>query len=121
MAQFLHPTLKQITLPGVMAALSDPMRLLIVKVLMDNVECMSCSQTVQCSMAKSTISNHFRILREAGIIHTRKKGVENQNTVRVADLESKFPGLLNQVLKFVEYPKGMVVTPRQSNTKKTAA
>lgn len=104
MAEFVHPTRKQITLPKVLAALADPVRLLIVKALLDE-DCLSCCKSVKCNkIAKSTLSNHFRILREAGIIHTSKKGVENLNTVRVDDLDAKFPGLLEFILRFVEYP-----------------
>jgi DNA-binding transcriptional ArsR family regulator len=50
-------------------------------------------------MAKSRLSNHFRVLREAGLIRTTKKGVEHQNTVREADINARFPGLLKSILK----------------------
>ncbi|NVN88682.1 MAG: helix-turn-helix transcriptional regulator [Rhodopseudomonas sp.] len=103
MAQFVHPASQDITLAGVLAALSDPMRLRIVKSLLGQADCMSCTAAAPCpDMAKSTLSNHFRVLREAGLIRTTKKGVEHQNTVREADLNARFPGLLKAILKHAE-------------------
>lgn len=100
MVQFVHPSKDDITLEGVLQALADPMRLRIIKRLMNVDSCMSCSEAAPCpDMAKSTLSNHFRMLREAGLIRTTKKGVENQNVVRIDDINSKFPGLLELVLK----------------------
>jgi DNA-binding transcriptional ArsR family regulator len=56
------------------------------------------------SIAKSTLSNHFRILRESGMIYSRKEGTQFLNTLRSADLEARFPGLLDAVLHNVEEP-----------------
>jgi DNA-binding transcriptional ArsR family regulator len=53
-------------------------------------------------MAKSTLSNHFRVLREAGLIETSKKGVEHRNVVREADINARFPKLLKTILGFPE-------------------
>ncbi len=101
MVRFVHPSAKDITLSGVLAALSDPARLLIVKSLAGQKDCMSCTQAAPCpKMAKSTLSNHFRILREAGLIHTSKKGVEHRNELREAEINARFPGLLKTILKF---------------------
>jgi DNA-binding transcriptional ArsR family regulator len=103
MVQFVHPSREDITLAGVLAALADPMRLRIVKSLLDRGDCMSCTEAAPCpDMAKSTLSNHFRILREAGLIQTSKKGVEHRNVVREADINSRFPRLLNTIVGFSE-------------------
>ena len=103
MVQFVHPAREDITLAGVLAALSDPMRLRIVRSLMGKTDCLSCTAAAPCpDMAKSTLSNHFRVLREAGLIRTTKKGVEHQNTVREADINARFPGLLKTILKHAE-------------------
>lgn len=100
MVQFVHPARDDITLAGVLAALSDPMRLRIVKALLQEGECMSCTAAAPCpEIPKSTLSNHFRILREAGLIQTTKKGVENRNVVRESDINARFPGLLKAILK----------------------
>jgi DNA-binding transcriptional ArsR family regulator len=103
MVQFVHPPRENITLAGVLAALADPMRLRIVKNLIERNDCMSCTQAAPCpEMAKSTLSNHFRILREAGLIQTSKKGVEHRNIVREADINARFPKLLKTILGAAE-------------------
>lgn len=103
MVQFVHPATKEITLAGVLGALADPMRLRIVSSLLKKNDCMSCSEAAPCpDMAKSTLSHHFRILREAGIIRTSKIGVENRNVLRLDDINARFPGLLKQILKFAD-------------------
>jgi DNA-binding transcriptional ArsR family regulator len=103
MASFVHPSKDDITLTGVLAALSDPVRLRILQSMMEEKSCMSCSKASPCpSIAKSTISHHFRILREAGLVRTVKKGVEHQNTVRLADINERFPGLLKTILKLAD-------------------
>lgn len=103
MVQFVHPARDDITLEGVLAALSDPMRLRIVKYLLGEGERASCTAAAPCpDMAKSTLSNHFRVLRDAGLIRTTKKGVEHHNVVRDADINARFPGLLKAILKHAE-------------------
>lgn len=103
MVQFVHPAREDITLAGVLAALADPMRLRIVRNLLDRKDCMSCTEAMPCpDMAKSTLSNHFRVLREAGLIETSKKGVEHRNAVREADINARFPKLLKTVLGFAD-------------------
>ena len=99
MVQFVHPARADITLAGILAALADPTRLQIVQGLIAQGDCMSCSAAAPCTMAKSTVSNHFRVLREAGLVQTTKKGVEHRNVVREADINARFPGLLKAVLK----------------------
>jgi DNA-binding transcriptional ArsR family regulator len=49
-------------------------------------------------MAKSTLSNHFRILREAGLVRTSKQGVEHRNVLREEDINARFPKLLKTIL-----------------------
>jgi DNA-binding transcriptional ArsR family regulator len=103
MVQFVHPSADDITLPGVLGALADPMRLRIIKSMMSEKGCMSCTDAAPCpKMAKSTLSNHFRILREAGLIRTVKQGVEHRNTIRADDINARFPGLLKTILKLAD-------------------
>jgi DNA-binding transcriptional ArsR family regulator len=79
------------------------MRLRIVKSLLQQDDCMSCKEAAPCpDMAKSTLSNHFRILREAGLIETSKKGVEHRNVVREADINARFPRLLKTIVGLAE-------------------
>jgi DNA-binding transcriptional ArsR family regulator len=98
---FVHPSRENITLEGVLHALADPARLGIVLFLQKNGgDCASCAEaSPRPKMAKSTLSNHFRILREAGLIRTAKQGVEHRNVLREEDINARFPGLLKLVLK----------------------
>jgi DNA-binding transcriptional ArsR family regulator len=102
MTRFVHPAQEDITLSGVLGALSDPLRLKILKKLLERRgECLSCSGAAPCpDMAKSTLSHHFRILREAGLIRTTKQGVEHLNSVRLKEVNERFPGLLKAIMKF---------------------
>lgn len=100
---FVHPATKDITLEGVLSALGDPLRLKIIQSLLEENGCMSCCRASPCpDIPKSTISNHFRILREAGLIHTTKKGVEHLNTLRTDDLNKRFPGLIKTIMKLAD-------------------
>ncbi|MEL6222141.1 MAG: helix-turn-helix transcriptional regulator [Cyanobacteria bacterium J06627_8] len=96
MKPLYHPNPEQITLAGVLYALGDPARLDIVKLLAQQGE-QSCS-AFTCNLAKSTISHHFKILREAGVIYSRKSGTQHLNSLRRDDLEARFPGLLDTIL-----------------------
>jgi DNA-binding transcriptional ArsR family regulator len=102
MTRFVHPSTEDITLAGVLGALSDPMRLKILKKLVARRDgSLSCSNAAPCAeMAKSTLSHHFRVLRDAGLIRTTKQGVENLNRVRWDDVNGRFPGLLKVILNF---------------------
>jgi DNA-binding transcriptional ArsR family regulator len=90
-----HPEREEIELAAVLHALSDPVRLQIVAALAaGEVSCGSFDLPV----TKSTRSHHFRVLREAGVIKTRQEGTSRLSTLRVDDLEARFPGLLATIL-----------------------
>src|SRR3954464_11822171 len=91
-----HPRIDEISLPEVLHALSDPVRLQIVRALADREE-QSCS-SVEASVSKSTLSHHFKVLREAGVTHTRVNGTHRLVSIRRDELEERFPGLLDSVL-----------------------
>src|SRR3954453_8878365 len=91
-----NPRINEITLPDVLHALSDPVRLQIVRALAEREE-QSCS-SVEASVSKSTLSHHFKVLREAGVTHTRVNGTHRLVSIRRDELEERFPGLLDSVL-----------------------
>jgi DNA-binding transcriptional ArsR family regulator len=91
-----HPRVDEVTLPDVLHALSDPVRLQIVRTLSERAE-QSCS-AVEASVSKSTLSHHFKVLREAGVTHTRVNGTHRYVSLRGDELEDRFPGLLQSVL-----------------------
>jgi DNA-binding transcriptional ArsR family regulator len=99
MRPLAHPDREQLTLTAVLYALGDPVRLEIVRALADRGDL--CCNAFDPSVAKSTMSHHFRILREAGLIYSRKDGTQHVNRLRREDLDLMFPGLLGVVLKNV--------------------
>jgi DNA-binding transcriptional ArsR family regulator len=96
---FGHPATKEITIDGILYALSDPARRAIVAKLLD---CGGTSCTKSCAgeMSPSTISFHYKALRESGLIRSEKKGVEVISTLRKNEIDKKFPGLLDSILRF---------------------
>lgn len=86
------------TLTGVLYALSDPTRLRVV-LMLDETGDQCCSQGALALVPKSTLAHHFKVLRENGIITTRTEGTYSVNSLRRADLNARFPGLLNAVLR----------------------
>ncbi|OII64992.1 transcriptional regulator [Streptomyces sp. CC53] len=92
-----HPARDEIRLEGVLHALSDPMRLRVVRELAAAASEVSCSH-VELPVAKSTSTHHFRVLRESGVIRQVYCGTAKLNGLRRDDLDALFPGLLDAVL-----------------------
>ena len=92
-----HPTRSEIDLPTVLHALSDPQRLRIVGQLATRGEPCACG-SFGLDVTKSTLTHHFRVLREAGVISQEVAGTSKLNTLRREDLDARFPGLLDAVL-----------------------
>jgi DNA-binding transcriptional ArsR family regulator len=97
MRPIAHPTLNEITLPFVLYALSDPIRLDIVRRLKDAGKELSCVDATGADLPKSTMSFHFKALREAGLIRTRQEGRAKLNAIHPG-FEKRFPGLLRVIL-----------------------
>src|SRR6266567_4550185 len=97
MKQYVHPKRDEITLAGVLGALSDPIRLRIVQELAAGGGELPCGHFCV-SVQKSTMSHHMRILREAGLVHHRSEGTHSLTSLRRAELETAFPGLLPVIL-----------------------
>ncbi|MBB4893288.1 DNA-binding transcriptional ArsR family regulator [Streptomyces olivoverticillatus] len=92
-----HPAREQIRLESVLHALSDPMRLLVVRALAEEGDEQACS-VFELPVSKSTTTHHFRVLRESGVISQIYRGTAKMNSLRRDDLEALFPGLLGSVL-----------------------
>lgn len=92
-----HPTRDEIRLEDVLHALSDPMRLRVVRDLAAAGDDLSCSH-FDLPVTKSTTTHHFRVLRENGVIRQIYRGTAKMNGLRRDDLDALFPGLLNSVL-----------------------
>ncbi len=93
----VHPGCESLELAAVLHALSDPIRLRIVAALAESEE-RSC-KSIDLPVVKSTCTHHFRVLREAGVIHQRLEGTTRLNSLRRQDLDQRFPGLVDAVLR----------------------
>jgi DNA-binding transcriptional ArsR family regulator len=94
----LHPGRDEIELATVLHALSDPVRLRMVRELAGARDARTCG-SFDVPVTKSTCTHHFKVLREAGVIQQRQEGKTRMNTLREEDLEARFPGLLATILK----------------------
>lgn len=94
---YTHPQPSDITLPRVLHALSDPIRLEMVRRLSTSEE--ADSITLADFLPRSTLTYHTRILRESGVTWTRSEGRSCMISLRRADLEACFPGLLDSLIE----------------------
>ena len=92
----MEPAAEALELPKVLHALSDPVRLDVVRQLAAGSEC-RCG-TMGAPVSKSTLSHHLKTLREAGLTRTRPDGTTRYVSLRRDDLDERFPGLLDAVL-----------------------
>ncbi len=101
MKPLIHPSIDDITVEGILHALSDPVRVAIYADMAGAGCAQTCStflQVIDRSIPKSTLSQHFRTLREAGLIRSERQGVEMLNSTRCAEIEQRFPGLLPAIM-----------------------
>jgi DNA-binding transcriptional ArsR family regulator len=101
MRPLIHPSIEDITVEGILHVLSDPVRVAIYAQMANAgcaFNCTNFSQVSDKTIPKSTLSQHFRALREAGLIRSERHGVEMQNTTRCEEIDKRFPGLLSAVM-----------------------
>ena len=109
MRTIAHPVAEQISLSDVLHALSDPVRLEIVRTLGERGETSCGGLGVQVS--KSTLTHHLKVLRDAGLTQTRCQGVQRMVSLRDEEVEARFPGLLPCVLTHHEPGNTSTVGP----------
>lgn len=97
MRELFHPNTEQLCLSTILNALGDPIRLQIIKNLAHKNEttCASCN----IDLPKSALSHHFKVLRESGLINVRIEGKQRFLSIRYNELEDRFPGLLDSVIR----------------------
>lgn len=101
MRPLFHPSIADITVEGILHALSDPVRVAIYADIVAQDCSQNCSTFLTVSdktIPKSTLSQHFRALREAGLIRGEWRGVEMHNTSRCPEIEQRFPGLIRAIV-----------------------
>ena len=102
MRPLFHPSVDDITVEGILHTLSDPVRVAIYADIVGSGCAQNCSTFLKVSekaIPKSTLSQHFRALREAGLIRSERQGVEMQNASRCAEIDGRFPGLIKAIVK----------------------
>ena len=102
MKPLFHPAAEDITVEGILHALADPVRMHIFAEIAAAGGPLTCSPFLEVDtrpIPKSTLSQHFRVLREAGLIRSERKGVEMHNSVRHEDLHPRFTALLQAIVQ----------------------
>jgi DNA-binding transcriptional ArsR family regulator len=101
MRPLFHPSIEDVTVEGILHALSDPVRVAIYADIVKSECSHNCSTFLNVrekQIPKSTLSQHFKALREAGLIRGERRGVEMQNTSRCSEIEARFPGLIPAIV-----------------------
>ena len=102
MRPLFHPSVHDISVEAILHALSDPVRVAIFADIAGADCARNCSNFLQMSeknIPKSTLSQHFKALREAGLIRSERSGVEMHNTSRCTEIDRRFPGLIAAIVK----------------------
>jgi DNA-binding transcriptional ArsR family regulator len=102
-----HPSRQELELSAVLHALSDPARLDIVRRLAEGAEA-SCGM-FELGLSKATLSHHFRVLRESGVVMVRPEGRKRLLSLRLDDLNARFPGLMDAILATKKRRRGQRV------------
>ncbi|HLH04653.1 MAG TPA: helix-turn-helix domain-containing protein [Bryobacteraceae bacterium] len=101
MRPLLHPAIEDVPVEAILHALSDPVRVAIYADIVKGSEhnCSTFLTVGDRDIPKSTLSQHFRILREAGLIRSERRGAEMLNTSRCEEVERRYPGLIGAIVK----------------------
>ena len=101
MRPLYHPRVEEMTVQGVLHALSDATRVQIFMRLLASdcsKSCVEFANVAATPLPKSSLSQHFKVLREAGLIHSERQGVELQNRARCDEYGRKFGPLIKEIL-----------------------
>ncbi len=102
MRNLYHPPIEDITVEGILHALADPVR---ARIFIDlaKADCTKiCSSYVNLDvipLPKSTLSQHFKVLRAAGLIYSERKGVEMHNRTRCSELKERFGDMIGEIIR----------------------
>lgn len=102
MTPLFHPQIEDVPLEAVLHALADPARVAIFAQIAAAASPCTCStflSVIDKTIPKSTLSQHFKALREAGLIRSERHGVEMRNVSRCEEMNARFPGLLPAIIQ----------------------
>ena len=124
MRPLYHPQLDEMTVEGILHALSDPIRIEIFGRLASSECSKNCSAFVHVAkdaLPKSTLSQHIRILREAGLIRSERRGVELINSTRCAELKDRFGPMIQAIVEAYARQRAGAGSASSSNVGATAS
>ena len=101
MRPLFHPSIEDVSVEAILHALSDPVRVAIFSEIVGSDCSGNCSNFLNVTekdIPKSTLSQHFKVLREAGLIRGERRGVEMHNTSRCTEIDRRFPGLIAAIV-----------------------
>jgi DNA-binding transcriptional ArsR family regulator len=120
MRPLFHPSVDDVTVEAILHALSDPVRVAIYADIVGSDCTQNCANFMNINakpIPKSTLSQHFKVLREAGLIRGERSGVEMQNSSRCAEIDQRFPGLIAAILN----EHNIQLAKRPKRTRKAAS
>jgi DNA-binding transcriptional ArsR family regulator len=124
MRPLFHPSIDVVTVEGILHALSDPVRASIYAKLAGlscAATCTALQQAGDRTIPKSSLSQHFRVLREAGLVRSERAGVEMHNTTRCGEIEQRFPGLIPAILNAHRVQAVVAPQPRPASRRTATA
>jgi len=119
-----HPSIENVSVEAILHALADPVRVALFARIVGSKSAQSCSALMTVTaiaVPKSTVSQHFKVLREAGLIRSERRGVEMQNAPRCAEIESRFPGLIAAVMSAYDAQQKEEARARGGDRRKRSA
>jgi DNA-binding transcriptional ArsR family regulator len=123
MRPLFHPSVEDVTVEAILHALSDPVRVAIYADIVASECSQNCSNFLNVSekpIPKSTLSQHFKALREAGLIRGERQGVEMHNTSRCTEIEKRFPGLIMSIVNAHKVQLAEKTPTRKTSKRKPA-
>src|SRR5260370_38909365 len=123
MRALFPPSIEDVTVEAILHALSDPVRVAIYADIVGSDCSQNCSNFLKVSdkaIPKSTLSQYFKALREAGLIRGERIGVEMHNTSRCAEIEKRFPGLISSIVNAHNIPLEGKTRARNAGKRKPA-
>jgi DNA-binding transcriptional ArsR family regulator len=122
MRPLFHPSVEEVSVEAILHALSDPIRVAILSEIVGSECSRNCSNFLNVSekdIPKSTLSQHFKILREAGLVRGERRGVEMRNTSRCAEIDGRFPGLIAAIVNAHHIQSGRKPRRSKANRRKS--
>ncbi len=119
-----HPAVEDVPVEAILHALSDPIRVAIYAEIVAQECAQNCSTFLRVGdkpIPKSTLSQHFKILREAGLIRSERHGVEMHNTSRCAEVDARYPGLIATIVRAHEIQLASEAKARRATAHKARA